>query len=91
MGCRGIHHEKAIIKWCDPFIGPPFPCGTKHKPDRDWDRVRMDMVRAMGKHCSVPRWKYHIGADDEFQGYDNSGYIARFSLHHEDDGGCDGW
>jgi hypothetical protein len=91
----GIHHEKVIIKWCKPPPTipelPPFICGVKHKPDRDWDRVRMDMVRAMRKHCSVPRWRFHIGAKQEFQNYDNSGYIARFSLHHADDGGCEGW
>jgi len=88
----GIHHEKVVIKICKgPGPLPDLPCGARHKPNRDWDRVRWDMVHALHKHCSVARWRYHIGADQEFQGYDNSGYIARFSLHHVDDGGCVGW
>jgi hypothetical protein len=61
-----------------------------HKIDRDWDQVRYEMVRAMHAHCAVARWRYHPGADNEFQGFDNSGFIARLSLHHVSDGGCDG-
>lgn len=86
----GIHHEKAVIKFCGPRFHR-LPCGARHNIDRDWDRARMDMARAMRKHCVVPRWRYHPGADGPFQDIDNEGYLLRISLHHADDGGCDGW
>lgn len=78
----GIHHEKVVRKRPG--------CCVAHVPDRDWDSVRLEMIRALYKHCSVRRWKYHPGADFS-RVFENSGYIARFSLHHRSDGGCDGY
>lgn len=59
-------------------------CGNQHHA-RFWD----DQEHARA-HCAVARWRYHPGADNQFQGFDNSGFIARFSLHHVSDGGCSG-
>lgn len=81
----GFHHEKVIFKRVLGHIKTPG-----HKPDRDWDRVRVEVVKAMRRHCSYRRWKYHPGAHHWYQGYQNFGYIARISMHHVADGGCDG-
>jgi hypothetical protein len=76
----GIHHEKVR----GAFGG--------HDIDRDWDYVRRELVRAMRRHCSESVWEYHPGADGPFgdEGYESSGFIARLSLHHVADGGCEG-
>lgn len=76
----GAHHEKVIGKVC--CFG--------HKVDRDWDRVRVEVVKAMGKHCTYRRWKYVPQADGVYQKYTNSGFLARISLKHHADGGCAG-
>jgi hypothetical protein len=70
----GIHHEKP-----GPLVG--------HVPDRDWDAVRVQAVRAMRAHCSAVHWRIHPGAglptrQRNYQAFDNSGYIARISLRH---------
>ncbi|MBA3328073.1 MAG: hypothetical protein H0T43_07210 [Solirubrobacterales bacterium] len=75
----GIHHEKAVLKFC---------CAG-HEVDRDWDRVRVELVKAMRRHCSYRRWKYHPGADHTFQEKTNFGFVARLSLRHAS-GGCAG-
>jgi hypothetical protein len=74
----GIHHERVKYK---AFI---IPAG--HVIDRDWDIVRREMVRAMGVHCADAAWRYHPGADDLYQKYTNSGFIARISLAHKASG-----
>ena len=76
----GIHHERIAWKW---------PCCTTHKPDRDWDSVRLQALKAMNEHCSQRRWDWHPGATRTYQGYHNSGYIGRLSLRHVASG-CDG-
>lgn len=77
----GIHHEKVKVSFS----------GLHHVIDRDWDAVRRQMVRAMHRHCADAKWRYHPGADGVYQKWTNSGFIARISLHHAEDGGCDGW
>jgi hypothetical protein len=85
----GFHHEKVVLKykwWCDCHL-------PSHKIDRDWDVARRELVRGMRKHCSRQAWDTHAGAvmsTEEGQGFENSGLIARLSLHHRDDGGCAG-
>jgi hypothetical protein len=79
----GIHHEKMRPKWCGRG-GLRGWCGFTHKPDRDWDRVRVEAVKAMSRHCSYRRWRHHPGAERPYQGYTNSGYLARISLRHVD-------
>lgn len=74
-----IHHEKTDVTFR----------GVGHKPDRDWDRVRVEMIKAMRPHCSYRRWKYHPGADHTFQEQTNFGFVARLSLRHTT-GGCGG-
>jgi hypothetical protein len=60
-----------------------------HKPDRDWDSVRVQALKSMSEHCSQRRWDWHPGATRVYQGYHNSGYIGRLSLRHVASG-CDG-
>ncbi len=74
-----IHHEKVVTKFC--CLG--------HKPDRDWDRVRAELTKAMSRHCSHRRWKYHPGADHPFQEKTNFGFVARLTLQHRASG-CSG-
>ena len=69
-------------------VSPGVTSPAGHKPDRDWDHVRVEMVKAMGVHCSVRRWKYHPGADDWYQGYDNWGWLARIALRHRSGNNC---
>jgi hypothetical protein len=76
----GVHHEHIVYK---------FPCCVSHKPDRDWDTVRIQALKEMNEHCSVRRWRFHPGAARTYQGYKNSGYIGRISMRHRSDG-CDG-
>jgi len=76
----GIHHEKIEMK---------KPCCVTHSIDRDWDTVRIQAVKAMKTHCSYRRWRYPPGARGRFQGYFNSGFIARISLRHRSNG-CQG-
>ncbi len=76
----GIHHEKLAYRKV---------CCVKHKPDRDWDRVRVELVKAMRRHCSLRRWRYHPGADRDFQEKTNFGFIARIALSHRASG-CSG-
>ena len=79
----GIHHERVIRK---------KPCCAGHKPDRDWDTVRRELVLAMGRHCSETAWRYHPDADGVIQGYASYGLIARLSLRHvASSGTCEGW
>jgi hypothetical protein len=78
----GIHHERTIRK---------KPCCVGHRPDRDWDVVRRELVRAMAAHCSEVAWRYHPDADGVIQGYMNYGFIARISLRHVASGPCDGF
>jgi len=73
----GIHHEKR-----KGAVGG-------HKPDRDWDKVRAEAVKAMRKHCSVYHFAYHPAAERTFQGYDNTGLIDRISLRLRSSG-CGG-
>lgn len=97
----GIHHEHPVgkRKCLKPLVGPKVCTfvGTTHRIDRDWDAVRYQMVKAMHAHCATAAWKYHPGAHGTFgcgvygACFDNSGYIARFSLHHASDGGCAGY
>lgn len=80
-----IHHEHPVSKV--KAIRPR--CCVKHKVDRDWDRVRVELTKAMRVHCSVRRWKYHPEADDIYQEMTNFGFVARLSLRHRSQG-CDG-
>jgi hypothetical protein len=66
----GVHYETFGLK---------FPCCFHHKITRDWDAVRSQAVSALHDFCSYRRWRYHAGADRTYQGYTNSGYIARIS------------
>jgi hypothetical protein len=75
----GFHWEKRTLSG---FGG--------HKPDRDWDTVRVQAVQAMNRHCSYRRWRKHPGARDMYQEYRNSGWIARISFFHVEPDGCDG-
>jgi hypothetical protein len=97
----GVHHEHPVTKrkCTGEVLGQRVcvPYGTTHKIDRDWDAVRYQMVKAMHAHCATRDWKLHPGAQGRFGAYEgsagfyNSGYIARFSLHHVSDGGCAGY
>ena len=60
-----------------------------HKPDRDWDDVRVHHARAMPRHCSYKMWRYHPGADRTLQEFVNSGWVARLSMRKVSDG-CNG-
>jgi hypothetical protein len=84
----GIHHEKLKLKICGRGFARG-PCGFTHKIDRDWDRVRVEAVKAMSRHCSYRRWRHHPGADRPHQNYTNSGFLARISLRHVS-AGCRG-
>lgn len=76
----GIHHERIAYK---------KPCCTTHKPDRRWDTVRVQALKAMSEHCRERRWDWHPGASRTYQEIPNSGYIGRISMRHVDSG-CDG-
>ena len=84
----GVHHEHIYAKKDGCFLGIPRCLG--HKIDPDWDVVRSQAVSALKKYCSYRRWIYHPGADMAYQGFDNSGFLARVSLHRVSDGGCNG-
>jgi hypothetical protein len=79
----GIHHEVPVITLT----------GLKHRINRDWDLVRLSLVKATHAHCSTAQWKYHPEADGIFgcggvgKCYDNEGYTARLTLQHAS-GGC---
>jgi hypothetical protein len=55
----------------------------------DWDRVRVELVKAMRRHCSYRRWKYHPDTDGSFQKQTSFGFLARLSLR-QTSGGCSG-
>lgn len=88
----GIHHErvKGKLNCSWPSLNTPVCtfAGT-HKIDRDWDKVRVEAVKAMDRHCTTRHWKYHPGAHRTYQGYTNSGWIARISMRHVS-AGCGG-
>jgi len=81
----GFHHERSVSK-VDPF---KVTCCAGHKIDRDWDRVRVEFTKGLATHCTVRRWKYQPQADGMFQGFENSGLVARVSLRHRSQG-CSG-
>ncbi|MTD47614.1 hypothetical protein GKE82_26205 [Conexibacter sp. W3-3-2] len=89
-----MHHEKLVFFPKDnPATADDEGGGIKpfnHQPDRDWDAVRSQSVAALKRQCSYRRYIYHPGADGPYQGFDNSGYIARISLHPREEGGCAG-
>ena len=72
----GIHHEQRK--------------GTfGHRPDRDWDKVRIQAVKAMARHCSYRHYAYHPATDRPYKRYTNSGLLSRISLRRAADG-CEG-
>lgn len=84
-----IHHEVVTVrKKCGKrgFFRYCRITSIKHTPNRDWDRVRVQFVKAMRTHCWRKRWKYHPGAHGTWQNQTNSGYIARISMRHRSEG-----
>jgi hypothetical protein len=67
----GVHHERIIVRRRGSHST------VTHKIDRDWDGVHHQAVLAMKRHCSYRRWRNHPGARRRYQGYRNSGWLAR--------------
>lgn len=60
----GLHHEtrRGI------FAG--------HTPDRDWDKVRVEGIKAMCEHGTTRRYLYHPSNERTYQGFTNSGFLG---------------
>jgi len=77
----GVHREHTYVKTrcLGAFCGP---AGFGHDIDEDWDQTRASAINRMRRHCSYGRWRYRPGAHATYQGYPNTGWVARISMKH---------